>query len=77
MVNTLLQGSVSQPMAARDSIILSVLNGSVHSSKCVCIIKNNGYNVQSSVVFCFFRSKAQYAGETLTSPCTSSSEQSQ
>lgn len=74
-----LQGS--SPMARRENIILSVLNDSVHTSKCVWVIKNNGYNAQSSVVFHFFCSRAQYCEETLTSPSTilfcSSSEQSQ
>lgn len=54
-------------MVARDNIILSLLNDSVHTSKCVCVIKNNRSNAQSSVVFGFFRSRALYAGEMLTS----------
>lgn len=54
-------------MVARDNIILSLLNDSVRTSKCVCVIKNNRSNAQSSVVFGFFRSRALYAGEMLTS----------
>lgn len=47
--------TVAWAMAARDNIIRSVLDDSLHTSQCVWVIKNNGYNVRSSVALSFLR----------------------
>lgn len=63
-------------VAARDNIILSVLNDSLHTSN--VFVSQKIIDTMHSVVCC---SGAQYAGELLTFPSTilfcSSSEQSQ